>query len=56
MNPVQEGKNQLAELFKKMPAKRIGKLEDIAGAILYLCSKAGVSTFLNHHPSPDVRD
>jgi len=41
MNPVQEGGNQFAELFRKMPAKRIGKLEDIAGAILYLCSQAG---------------
>ena len=42
MNPVQEGANQFAELFRKMPAKRIGTLEDIAGAILYLCSQAGV--------------
>ena len=44
MNPVREGANQFAELFQKMPAKRIGTLEDIAGAILYLCSQAGVST------------
>ena len=44
MNPVEEGANQFAQLFEKMPAKRIGKLEDIAGAILYLCSQAGVRT------------
>jgi NAD(P)-dependent dehydrogenase (short-subunit alcohol dehydrogenase family) len=43
MNPIEEDDNQFALLFKKMPAKRIGKSEDIAGAILYLCSQAGVS-------------
>ena len=43
MNPVQEGGNQFAELFKAMPAGRIGNMEDIAGAILYLSSQAGVS-------------
>ena len=43
MNPVEEDGNQFAQLFEKMPAKRIGKSEDIAGAILYLCSQAGVS-------------
>jgi NAD(P)-dependent dehydrogenase (short-subunit alcohol dehydrogenase family) len=42
MNPVEEGNNQFAELFKAMPAARIGKPEDIAGAVLYLSSKAGV--------------
>ncbi|KAH0840670.1 hypothetical protein FOPE_05873 [Fonsecaea pedrosoi] len=41
MNPVEEGDNQFAELFKAMPAARIGKLEDIAGAVLYLSSQAG---------------
>lgn len=43
MNPVEEGNNQFAELFKAMPAGRIGKLEDIAGAVIYLSSQAGVS-------------
>jgi NAD(P)-dependent dehydrogenase (short-subunit alcohol dehydrogenase family) len=43
MNPVEEDGNQFAQLFEKMPAKRIGKSEDIAGTILYLCSQAGVS-------------
>lgn len=44
MNPVEEGNNQFAELFKAMPAGRIGKLEDIAGAVIYLSSQAGVSS------------
>ena len=47
MNPVEEGNNQFAELFKAMPAARIGKTEDIAGAVLYLCSQAGVSLSLD---------
>jgi NAD(P)-dependent dehydrogenase (short-subunit alcohol dehydrogenase family) len=45
MNPVEEGDNQFAALFEAMPARRIGKLEDIAGAVLYLCSQAGVSAY-----------
>lgn len=43
MNPVQEGSNQFAALFEAMPAKRIGQLEDIVGAVIYLSSQAGVS-------------
>ena len=43
MNPVQEGGNQFAALFAAMPAKRIGRVEDIVGAVVYLCSEAGVS-------------
>lgn len=43
MNPVSDGDNQFGALFDKMPAKRIGRTEDIAGVILYLCSEAGVS-------------
>ena len=42
MNPVQEGSNQFAALFDAMPARRIGKLEDIVGVVVYLCSQAGV--------------
>ena len=41
MNPVEEGGNQFTELFKAMPAQRIGNMEDIAGVVLYLCSQAG---------------
>lgn len=41
MNPVDEGGNQFAELFKAMPAQRIGKMEDIVGVVLYLCGQAG---------------
>ena len=43
MNPVGDGDNQFAELFKAMPAARIGRMEDIAGAVIYLSSEAGVS-------------
>jgi NAD(P)-dependent dehydrogenase (short-subunit alcohol dehydrogenase family) len=50
MNPIEESGNQFAQLFEKMPAKRIGKSEDIAGAILYLCSQAGVSQPFNCCP------
>ena len=41
MNPVEEGGNQFHELFKAMPAQRIGRMEDVAGVVLYLCSQAG---------------
>lgn len=41
MNPVQDGNNQFAALFKSMPAARIGRIQDIAGVIIYLCSEAG---------------
>lgn len=53
MNPVQEGGNQFQQLFEKMPAKRIGRLEDVAGAILYLCSQAGVSQYFPDTIDPD---
>lgn len=41
MNAVGENDNQFAELFKAMPAGRIGTIGDIGAAILYLCSEAG---------------
>lgn len=41
MNPITDGDNQFADLFKAMPAARIGRSQDIGGAILYLCSEAG---------------
>lgn len=41
MNPVDDSDNQFAGLFKSMPAARIGRSQDIAGVILYLCSEAG---------------
>lgn len=41
MNPVTDGGNQFASLLGAMPAARIGKAEDIGGAVLYLCSEAG---------------
>lgn len=44
MNPVGEEGNMFAALFDKVPAKRAGRTEDIAGSVLYLCSLAGVSS------------
>lgn len=43
MNPVGAEGNMFANLFDKVPARRAGKMEDIAGTVLYLCSQAGVS-------------
>ena len=55
MNPVEEGINQFAGLFDAMPARRIGKLEDIAGAVVYLRSQAGVGAFRSSHTYTDTR-
>lgn len=41
MNPVGEAGNIFSNLFDKVPAKRAGNEEDIAGAVLYLASRAG---------------
>ncbi|KAF2648938.1 short chain dehydrogenase [Lophiostoma macrostomum CBS 122681] len=41
MNPVGQEGNVFANLFDKVPAKRAGTEEDMAGAILYLASRAG---------------
>lgn len=41
MNPVGDNDNQFAELFQAMPAKRIGRTQDIAGAVLFLSSASG---------------
>lgn len=43
MNPVGEEGNMFSSLFDKVPAKRAGDEEDIAGTVLYLVSRAGVS-------------
>lgn len=42
MNPVGEEGNMFSSLFDKVPAKRSGGEEDIAGTVLYLVSRAGV--------------
>lgn len=42
MNPVGEEGNMFSSLFDKVPAKRAGSDEDIAGVVLYLSSRAGV--------------
>ncbi|KAJ5907270.1 uncharacterized protein N7473_004186 [Penicillium subrubescens] len=41
MNPVGAEGNIFSSLFDKVPAKRAGASEDMAGTILYLVSKAG---------------
>lgn len=46
MNPVGEEGNIFSNLFDKVPAKRAGNEEDMAGAIIYLASKAGVGAIL----------
>jgi len=43
MNPVGEAGNMFSALFDRVPAKRAGNEEDIAGSVLYLVSRAGVS-------------
>jgi NAD(P)-dependent dehydrogenase (short-subunit alcohol dehydrogenase family) len=49
MNPVGEAGNIFSSLFDKVPAKRPGNEEDIASAVLYLASRAGVSSsYLKH--------
>ncbi|KAL5003059.1 hypothetical protein BDV10DRAFT_190972 [Aspergillus recurvatus] len=41
MNPVGAEGSMFARLFDKVPAKRAGSEEDLAGTVLYLVSKAG---------------
>ncbi|KAH7127834.1 short chain dehydrogenase [Dactylonectria estremocensis] len=41
MNPIGEEGNVFSSLFDQVPAKRPGNEEDIAGAALYLASRAG---------------
>ncbi|KAL3437492.1 short-chain dehydrogenase [Aspergillus tetrazonus] len=41
MNPVGAEVSMFAGLFDKLPAKRAGREEDLAGTLLYLVSKAG---------------
>jgi hypothetical protein len=43
MNPIGEEGNVFSNLFDKVPAKRAGNEEDIAGTVIYLASRAGVS-------------
>jgi hypothetical protein len=45
MNKVGAEDNMFANLIDKVPAKRVGRTEDLVGAILYLSSQAGVSCF-----------
>ena len=43
MNPIGAAGNMFSALFEKVPAKRAGRAEDLAGTVLYLVSRAGVS-------------
>jgi hypothetical protein len=43
MNPVGQEGNIFNSLFDKVPAKRAGGEEDIAGVVIYLASKGGVN-------------
>lgn len=43
MNPVGAEGNIFSALFDQVPAKRAGNETDIAGTVLYLASRAGVS-------------
>lgn len=43
MNPIGAEGNIFSSLFGKVPAKRAGNSDDIAGTVLYLVSKSGVS-------------
>lgn len=47
MNPVGAEGNIFSNLFDKVPAKRAAIAEDIAGTVLYLVSKAGVSLWIS---------
>jgi len=49
MNPINTAghkANIFEGMVQKVPAKRVGQYEDIAGAVLYLSSQAGVSSLL----------
>ena len=54
MNPVGEASNMFSSLFDRVPAKRAGNEEDIAGSVIYLVSRAGVSlsVLALEHESP----
>ncbi|KAI0485035.1 short chain dehydrogenase [Xylariaceae sp. FL0804] len=41
MNPIGAQDNMFANLIDKVPAKRVGNMEDLAGTVIYLCSQAG---------------
>lgn len=43
MNPVGKAGNMFSALFDRVPARRAGNEEDIAGSVIYLISRAGVS-------------
>lgn len=48
MNPIGQEGNMFSSLFDQVPAKRAGDEDDIAAAVLYFASRAGVS---GHRPA-----
>jgi hypothetical protein len=52
---VGEAGNMFQSLFDRMPAKRAGNEEDIAGSVIYLISRAGVSTTITSAGKPSAR-
>ncbi len=52
MNPVGAEGNVFAALFDQVPAKRAGNEDDIAGGVMYLVSRAGVSQMQHVLKSP----
>ncbi len=52
MNPVGEEGNMFSSLFDRVPAKRAGNAEDIAGTVMYLVSRAGVSVAIADEAEP----
>ena len=51
MNPVGEAGNMFSSLFDRVPANRAGNQEDIAGSVIYLVSRAGVSLCIIFGPN-----
>ena len=43
MNPMGTGSSAdiFGDLVQKLPAKRAGGIDDLAGVVLFLCSRAG---------------
>lgn len=52
MNPVGEAGNMFSSLFDRVPARRAGNEEDIAGTVIYLASRAGVCYVPSLHAVP----
>lgn len=56
MNPIGAEDNMFANLIGKVPAKRVGDFGDMAGTVIYLSSKAGVSWLFHFLISRSLAD